>query len=108
MARAKDDGKGRLGGRAKGTPNKATATLREWVGNLIDKNRRQVERDLKALEPKDRLAMIEKLLQYVMPKQQAVKAEVDLNNLSDAQLDLLVDELWERSQAEGDGDADSE
>lgn len=108
MARPKDDGRGRLGGRAKGTPNRATATLKDWVGNLIDKNRKQVERDLRALEPKDRLAMIEKLLQYVMPKQQAVKAEVDYSNLSDAQLDLIVDELWERSNADGEGDADGE
>ena len=50
-------------------------------------------RDIKALEPKDRLQMLEKLMQYVVPKQQAVSANVDFNKLSDEQLNALVDEL---------------
>lgn len=93
MARQKNDGKGRIGGRQKGTPNKVTASVKDWVAQVIDKNRRQMERDIKALEPKDRLQMLEKLMQYVVPKQQAVSANVDFNKLSDEQLDLIVDEL---------------
>ncbi|AGB29620.1 hypothetical protein Prede_2356 [Prevotella dentalis DSM 3688] len=93
MARQKNDGKGRIGGRQKGTPNKVTASVKDWVAQVIDKNRRQMERDIKALEPKDRLQMLEKLMQYVVPKQQAASANVDFNKLSDEQLDLIVDEL---------------
>ena len=93
MARQKNDGKGRLGGRAKGTPNRVTASIKDWVTQVIDKNRRQMERDIKALEPQDRLQMLEKLMQYVVPKQQAVSANVDFNKLSDEQLNALVDEL---------------
>lgn len=93
MGRQKDDGKGRMGGRQKGTPNKVTATVKEWLSQLIDKNRRQMERDIKILEPKDRLQVLEKLMQYVVPKQQAVQAEIDFNKLSDEQLDTLVGEL---------------
>lgn len=93
MPRKKNDGLGRFGGRAKGTPNKVTATVKEWLSALIDKNRRQVERDLKALEPKDRLQMLEKLMAYVVPKQQAVTAQIDYNNLSDEQLDMIIAEL---------------
>ncbi|MCD8301527.1 MAG: hypothetical protein LUC44_00745 [Prevotellaceae bacterium] len=91
MARQKNDGRGRMGGRAKGTPNKVTSTLREWVSSLIDKNRRQIERDLKELEPKDRLQMLEKLMQYVLPKQQS--STVSIDKLSDEQLQAVVDEL---------------
>ena len=70
MARQKNDGRGRLGGRAAGTPNKVSGTLKEWLTSLIDKNRKQIEKDLKGLSPKDRLQVIEKLMQYVIPKQQ--------------------------------------
>jgi hypothetical protein len=80
-------------GRPKGTPNKITQDVRQWLSTVIDKNRRQMERDLKALEPKERLQMLEKLMQYVIPKQQAVSAEVDFSTLTDGQLNALVDEL---------------
>lgn len=80
MARQKNDGKGRLGGRSKGTPNKVTATAKEWLAALIDKNRRQIERDLKQLEPKERLQILEKLMQYVIPK---CPINVEQNNTID-------------------------
>lgn len=102
MARQKNDGKGRMGGRQKGTPNKVTASVKDWVAGVIDKNRRQMERDIKALEPKDRLLMLEKLMQYVIPKQQAVSAEVDFSRLSDEQLNTLVDELTKGIETEDD------
>ena len=73
--RKKDDGRGRLGGRAAGTPNKVTGTVKEWIASLIDKNREQMELDLAQLEPKDRLLILERLMQYVVPKQQAVGIE---------------------------------
>ena len=93
MARLKNDGRGRIGGRAKGTPNKVTSTVKDWISQLIDDNRSQMEKDIKKLSPKDRLQMFEKLMQYVIPKQQSVKANVDLSKLSETQLDLIVDGL---------------
>lgn len=80
-------------GRPKGTPNKITQDVRQWLSTVIDKNRRQMERDLKALEPKERLQMLEKLMQYVIPKQQAVSAEVDFSTLTDDQLNTIVNQL---------------
>ena len=80
-------------GRPKGTPNKITADMRDWLSAVIDKNRKQMEKDLKRLEPKDRLQILEKLMQYVIPKQQAVSAEIDFNRLSDEQLDAVIDKL---------------
>lgn len=93
MARQKNDGKGRIGGRAKGTPNKITSTVKDWISQLIDDNRSQIEKDIKRLSPKDRLQVFEKLMQYVIPKQQSVRADIDLSKLSETQLDLIVDEL---------------
>ena len=102
MARQKNDGKGRIGGRAKGTPNKVTSTVKDWISQLIDDNRSQIEKDIKKLSPRDRLQMFEKLMQYVIPKQQSVKADIDLSKLSEAQLDLIVDELTKNINYEGD------
>ena len=70
MARQK--GTPKTGGRKRGTPNKVTGTLKEFVANLIDKNRGQMERDLRSLNPKDRLFILERLMQYVLPKNQSV------------------------------------
>jgi hypothetical protein len=86
----------KTGGRAKGTPNKMTTEVKAWLAGLIDKNRRQIERDLEQLEPKDRILMLEKLMQYVIPKMQSVDARVDLNSLTDEQLDAVVTELARR------------
>ncbi|KAA6339833.1 hypothetical protein EZS27_012259 [termite gut metagenome] len=80
-------------GRTKGTPNKVTMETREWIKHLIDKNREQIERDLEALDPKDRILVIEKLMQYAVPKMQSVEARIDFNNLSDEQLDEIVNRI---------------
>lgn len=93
MARQKNDGRGRLGGRTKGTPNKVTSSIRDWLMELVSKNKRQIKRDLDALDPKDRLVMLEKFMQYVVPKQQAVAASVDFATLTDEQLDMVVEEI---------------
>ncbi|KAA6323365.1 hypothetical protein EZS27_027189 [termite gut metagenome] len=80
-------------GRPKGKPNKVTIETREWIKQLIDKNREQIERDLEALDPKDRILAIEKLMQYTVPKMQSVEAKIDFNKLSDEQLNYVINEL---------------
>ena len=78
MARQKNDGRGRLGGREKGTPNKVTGTLKNWITDLINSNRLQMEKDLKKLAPKDRLIFFEKLMQYVIPNKRHSKLNLIL------------------------------
>ena len=91
MARPK--GTPKTGGRVKGTPNKVTYSLKEWITSLIDKQRTQIEQDLQELEPKERLQMIEKLMQYVIPKQAAQQVKLDFDNMTDEQLEQLVNEI---------------
>ena len=75
MARMKNDGRGRLGGRSKGTPNKVTNDMREWVEAILSKNRQQIERDFSLVDPDSRLRFVEKLIAYVVPKKMAVTIE---------------------------------
>jgi hypothetical protein len=55
---------------------------------------------LKSLEPKERLLMLEKLMQYVVPKQQAVSAEIDFSTLTDEQLNVIIENLTKGIEAD--------
>jgi len=81
------------GGRPKGTPNKITTELREWICNFIDSNKDQLQNDWEALEPKDRIVMFEKLLKYALPTLQAVQLETEFERLPEDQLQAIIDSL---------------
>lgn len=80
-------------GRPKGVKNKVTTELKTWVQQLIDNNRDTLEKDLKTLEPKERWAVIEKLMSYTIPKMSSVDARIDFEKLTDEQLNSVIDEL---------------
>lgn len=101
MSRGKPKGSTKTGGRKAGTPNKTTSTLREWIQNLLEDNRQQIEEDLKLLRPKERVPTLLKLLDYCVPKQQSVSARIDFNSLSDEQLDAVINQLAEGMADEG-------
>ena len=52
--------------------------MRQWVSSLIDGNRDRLEDDLKSVEPYQRLAILEKLMQYCIPKMQSIDATVQI------------------------------
>lgn len=83
----------KTGGRQKGTPNKATQSTRDWLNYLLNKNRVQFENDLQEIEPKERLSVLIKLLEYTTPKMQSVRANIDFHTLTEEQLDLVINEL---------------
>ena len=83
----------KTGGRQYGTPNKVTTDLRTFINELLDSNRRQIIEDMKKLEPQQRITIFERLLSYAVPKMQSVEAKIDLNSISDEQLDRIIVEL---------------
>lgn len=69
----------KTGGRKKGTPNKSTMLGKEVIVSLLSdySNSGLMTADFMALDPKDRLVIAERLMQYTMPKMQATA--IDLN-----------------------------
>lgn len=70
----------RYGGRTKGTPNKITKDIREKLANITSKyyNSELFVNDIAALEPKDRVAIMERLTNYVAPKMQATTVDANI------------------------------
>jgi len=65
-------------GRPKGTPNKITGSVRQWLAEVINKNRRQIIKDLKTLEPRERLTMLER---------------IDFNEMPENEMDYIINQL---------------
>ncbi len=70
MARPK--GQEKLGGRQKGTPNKATINIRERFKFLIENNLEQIEADLLMIKPSERIKAITELSKFCVPTLKAI------------------------------------
>jgi hypothetical protein len=78
-------------GRPSGVPNKVTANLKDRVNLLIENNFDKLQTDLDTIDPKDRLSIMLKLMEYVLPKQKETK--IDFSNLSDTEIDELINRI---------------
>ena len=68
--------------RPKGALNKVTKDTKELIKDLIDNNLEGVQKDLEQLEPIQRLNIIVKLLQYVLP----MPKDISISNNSEMPL----------------------
>ena len=87
MPRQKNDGRGRLGGRTAGTPNKdkpLKTFLREhsllYITPDPETGRSQYDLDMEALDPRDRIDAELKLLNYTTPKMQATTVDMAITD----------------------------
>ena len=72
----------KTGGRKKGTPIKITSDTKTAIAELLQNyaTSGDMEKDFKAIKsPKERLLIAEKFTQYIVPKQQAITADLDVN-----------------------------
>lgn len=76
----------KTGGRKKGTPNTKTvvgmermATIKDTLAQLITGyyQSEQIAEDLAALEPKDRVAAMERFTKYIIPTMQSASIDID-------------------------------
>ena len=83
--RPKNDGRGRMGGRAKGTPNKTTSAVKAAITEIVDsylnpggsrkRKRPTLAADLDSMQPQERAKLITGLAAYIVPKQQSLSIE---------------------------------
>ena len=83
----------KTGGRKSGTPNKVTVSMRAWIVGVINDNREKLEKDLDKLPSKERWAIVERLLQYAIPKKQSVQSNINFDKMTDEQLDEIINQL---------------
>lgn len=78
MARQKNDGRGRLGGRQKGTPNRNTTTLRDIITQQWHQYHTtgQFAQDIAELDPATRASLMEKYAQYIAPKMKSIDMDI--------------------------------
>lgn len=59
----------KTGGRRAGTPNKATAAIKEVLADIVSTELETIKETLANLPPQERIQALIKLLPYVVPKQ---------------------------------------
>lgn len=76
--RVKGDGKGKTGGRVKGTPNKVNAEAKEIIVQIVNNNAERAQHMLDMIvEPKDWINAFIRLSEFVVPKKAAVQISED-------------------------------
>lgn len=92
----------KTGGRVAGTPNKTSAVVRGAIAKMLDGyfNSETFAQDIADLDPKDRVAAMEKFAAYVAPKLQTTTLDV-----ASEKKKTIEDKLVELS---GDDDEESE
>ena len=80
-------------GRPKGSTNKTSLQLRETINNFLETNFEKVVLDFAKLKPNERVKFYTDLLNYGLPKLQAVQIENDFDSLTDDELDHIINKL---------------
>jgi ABC-type phosphate transport system auxiliary subunit len=94
----------KTGGRKPQTPNRTTADLRAKINDIVGKQIDNIESDLEALKPLERLQIVEKLISYCVPKMQSLdiqtSLELEYKNLEalllkadDASLEIITNKI---------------
>lgn len=80
-------------GRPRGSANRINQQLRETITDFLECNFQKIMDDFEELGPKDRVKLYCDLLQYGLPKLQAVQIESEIERLPDDQLDLIIQKI---------------
>ena len=89
---------GNPNGRPKGSANKLQTPLREELKLWLRESWPQIKRDIKNMKPEERVRIWERILAYDLPKpRDPMEVELGVKNLSDTQLDELLDRILDRN-----------
>lgn len=76
-------------GRPAGKQNKLTTQTKDWITQLIDSNKKQIEKDLKGMDAETRVKALFSLLNYIVPKQQSISIEEQAKIEEEALINFL-------------------
>ncbi len=80
-------------GKPAGTKNKTGTKIREMIEGFLMDNFQTVVADFNELPPKDRAKLYCDLLQYGLPRLQAISTETGFERLTDDQLHEIIEKL---------------
>lgn len=88
----------KTGGRTKGTPNKATAFSKAVIQDILTEytDSGSFNKDMKKLEPKDRLDIIVKLMAFTTPKPQSI--DMSVTAVKNKTIEKTLKELSEENE----------
>ena len=81
----------KYGGRQKGSLNRIPSNLKATIQGIVERQFETLEEDLEQMDAKDKVSLVLKLVEYVLPKQRETK--IDFNSLSDDEIDSLINKL---------------
>ena len=94
---------GNPNGRPNGAKSKAKTDLLKRITDILDNNVESLQDDLDSLEPAERVRALTNLINYVLPKKQAVNVQQSLDyeyqkmkDLLSAAPDEVIDKIVER------------
>ncbi len=76
-------------GRPAGKQNKLTIQTKDWITQLIDRNKKQIEKDLKGMDAETRVKALFSLLNYIVPKQSTISIEEQAKIEEEALINFL-------------------
>ena len=92
----------KTGGRQKGTPNKITNEVREFLATLVFDNFDLIQQDFRNMTTEQRMTFLPKILPYIVPKVKPVseeeerkQASLDLRSIGNTAQALM---FWEQQQ----------
>ncbi|MBN1118231.1 MAG: hypothetical protein JXA77_13565 [Bacteroidales bacterium] len=80
-------------GKPPGAVNKLSRDTRQTITEFLQSSWPEVEQEFHRLRGKDKLSFYRDLLQYSIPRLQAVNVGIDFERLPDSQLELIIDRL---------------
>lgn len=87
---------GNPNGRPVGSLNRSTTDLRVQVRDFLTSNWAKVQEKFDSLGPREQLVFLERLLKYSIPQMSTISAKIDYENLTDTDLDTILDRLTEK------------
>jgi hypothetical protein len=87
-------------GKPKGAVNKLNKDMRQTIADFLTDHWSEVEKEFSKLKGRDKVNFYRDLLQYSIPKMQAVAVEMEFGQLSEENIDRIIDKLSNNNKDE--------